>query len=263
VRAVHAGPVTGLLAQVLLLAALAGTVGLGGAGWVVGIACGVITNALLCRGLARYHADRLGPADWVTLARATLTGGVAAITADSYGRPAPVTMLVALAVVALILDVVDGWVARHTGTESTLGGLFDGESDAFLILVLSVYVARSAGGWVLAMGAVRYAFLAAGWLLPWMRATLPPRYWRKVVAGTAGVALTFAVADVSAWFLTNTVLGISLALLAESFGRDVGWLWRRRDVERARVVVSAVSPQRSGVPGQAVGPATAGEARSG
>ena len=28
---------TGLIAQVLLLAALAGTVGLGGAGWVVGV----------------------------------------------------------------------------------------------------------------------------------------------------------------------------------------------------------------------------------
>jgi hypothetical protein len=72
VRAVHIGPVTGLIAQLMLLAALAGTVGLSGAGWVVGIACGVITNALLARGLARFGADRLGPADQVTLIRATL-----------------------------------------------------------------------------------------------------------------------------------------------------------------------------------------------
>jgi phosphatidylglycerophosphate synthase len=246
VRAVHAGPLTGLLAQVLLVGALAGTVGLDGAGWIVGITCGVITNALLHRGLVKYHADALGPADWVTLTRATLAGGVAAMTADSFGRPPPVKMLVTLATVALILDAVDGWVARRTGTESTLGAVFDGEIDAFLILVLSVYVARSAGAWVLTMGAARYAFLAAGWLLPWMRGTLPWRYWRKVVAGTAGVTLTFAVADVFPALLTNAVLIASLTLLAESFSRDVGWLWHRRHVERGRVMVLAGRPQHIG-----------------
>ena len=117
-RAVQAGPATGLIAQVLLLAALAGTVGLGGAGWVVGVTCGVITNAALARGLSRYRSDRLGPADWVTLARATLAVGVAALTADSFDQPAPVTMLVTLTVVALALDAVDGWVARRNGTTS-------------------------------------------------------------------------------------------------------------------------------------------------
>ena len=252
VRAVHIGPVTGLLAQMVLLAALAGTVGLSASGWVVGIACGVITNALLACGLARFGADRLGPADQVTLIRATLAGGVAALTADPYGRPAPVTTLVALTVVALVLDAVDGWVARRTETESTLGGHFDGEVDAFLILVLSVYVARSAGAWVLAIGAARYAFLAAGWMLPWMRRTLPQRYWRKVVAATQGVALTFAVPDVLPRFLTNAVLAVSLALLAESFSRDVGWLWRRRRVERGRVMVSSGRTERSGERGHAV-----------
>ena len=70
-RAVQAGPATGLIAQVRL-AALAGTVGLSGAGWVVVVTCGVITDAALARCLSRYRSDRLDPADWVTLARATL-----------------------------------------------------------------------------------------------------------------------------------------------------------------------------------------------
>ena len=122
--------------------------------------------------------------------------GVAALVADSFHQPAPVAILVTLAVVALALDAVDGWVARRSGTASALGARFDGEVDAFLILVLSVYVARSAGAWVLAIGAARYAFLAAGWLLPWMREPLPPRYWRKVVAATQGIVLTIAAADV-------------------------------------------------------------------
>ena len=109
-----------------------------------------------------------------------------------------------------------------------MGARFDGEVDAFLILVLSVYVARSAGAWVLAIGAARYAFLAAGWLLPWMREPLPPRYWRKVVAATQGIVLTIAAADVLPLALTQAALVVALALLAESFGRDVWWLWSRR-----------------------------------
>jgi phosphatidylglycerophosphate synthase len=235
VRAVQAGPATGLIAQVLLLAALAGTVGLSGAGWVVGVTCGVITNAALARGLSRHRSDGLAPADWVTLTRATLAVGVAALTADSFDQPAPVTMLVTLTVVALALDAVDGRVARRSGTTSALGARFDGEVDAFLILVLSVYVARSAGAWVLAIGAARYAFLAAGWFLPWLREPLPPRHWRKVAAATQGIVLTIAAADVLPLALTQAALAAALALLAESFGRDVWWLWSHRQATHSRV----------------------------
>jgi len=244
VREVQTGPALGFVAQLALLTALAGTVGVGGPGWVVGLACGLFTNALLARGLVRSGSARLGPADQVTLARSTLAGGVAAITADAFSEVAQVTVLSALsalsvlAVVALVLDGVDGWVARRTGTASALGARFDMEADAFLILVLSVYVARSAGVWVLAIGAARYAFVAAGWLLPWLRGPLPPRYWRKVVAATQGVVLTVAAAQVLPAPLTGAALVASLALLAESFGRDVWWLWCHGQVEAGRIVLA-------------------------
>ena len=138
---------------------------------------------------------RLGPASWVTLARATLAVGVAALVADSFAHDTPVALLVTLAAVALALDAVDGWLARRTGTASALGARFDGEVDAFLILALSVYVAPAFGAWVLAIGAARYLFLAGEWLLPWMRAPLPPRRWRKVVAAAQGIVLTVAAAE--------------------------------------------------------------------
>jgi phosphatidylglycerophosphate synthase len=242
VRAVRAFPVIGLIAQILMGAAVAATVGLSEAGWVVGVACGVVMNAALARGVLRYRPHRLGPADWVTLARATLAVGVAALVADSFDEPAHVTMLVTLSAVALALDAVDGWVARRSKTTSRLGARFDGEVDAFLILVLSVYVARSTGAWVLAIGAARYAFFAAGWLLPWMRAPLPPRYWRKVVAATQGVVLTVAAAEVLPLGLAQAALVGALALLCESFGRDVWWLWAHRHASQNHV--AAVEKRR-------------------
>ena len=48
-RKSQAGPTIGLIAQVLLLAVLAATVGLGAAGWVVGLACAVTMAAVLAR----------------------------------------------------------------------------------------------------------------------------------------------------------------------------------------------------------------------
>ena len=195
-RASQAGPAIGLIAQVLLLAVLAGTAGLGAAGWVVGVGCAATMAAALARGLARRRDERLGPASWVTLARATLAVGVAALAADSFAHDTPVALLVTLAAVALALDAADGWLARRTGTATGLGARFDGEVDAFLILALSVYVAPAVGAWVLAIGAARYLFLAGEWLLPWMRAPLPPRRWRRIVAAAQGIVLTVAAAEV-------------------------------------------------------------------
>jgi len=68
-----------------------------------------------------------------------------------------------------------------------------------------------------------------------MRRQLPPRFWRKVVTAAQGIALTVAAADVTPSWLTTIGLLVALALLAESFGRDVLWLWRRRSPERERL----------------------------
>ena len=221
-----------MIVQLLLVAAVLGIVSLSGSrpsatGCVVGVTCGLITNLGLARALSHFGVDRLTPADRVTLARATIVTAVAALVADSFAHPVPVTMLVVLAAVALVLDAVDGRVARRTGT-GRLGANFDAEVDAFLILVLSVYLARLVGPWVLLIGAARYAFLVAGWALSWMRRRLPPRQWRKVVAATQGVVLTVAAANVLPEAVSLAALLGALVLLAESFGRDVRWLWTHR-----------------------------------
>jgi hypothetical protein len=180
------GPLAGLMGTFVLLAVLARTVGIGGAGWFVGLACGLALNLALARALWRDPSAGLSWASWVTLTRATLAVGVAALTAASFELPVATATLVALASIALALDFVDGWLARRTATRSALGAQLDGEVDAFLILVLSIEVAPIAGGWVLLIGLARYLFLAAGWAFPWLRAPLPRRDWRKTVTAAQG-----------------------------------------------------------------------------
>ena len=160
------------------------------------------------------------PANVITFARAVLAVTVAIIGPTGPG--------LALVVVALALDWVDGQVARRTGTASAFGARFDMETDAFLILVLSVYAAPDLGWWVLLIGAARYLLWLAERGLPWLRRPVPPRYWRKVVAAVQGVVLAVAVSGLLPLALDQALLLGALALLVESFGRDVWWLWRTR-----------------------------------
>ena len=227
---VRSGPVIGLIAQVVLLAMLAATVGLDGAAWLSGVGFGAVTCVLLSLGVSRSGAAGLGPANRVTLSRAVLVGAVAALAVQTRHHAVPLRVLVGLVIVALVLDGVDGQVARRTGSVSALGARFDMEVDAFLLLVLSIYVTWPHGAWTLAIGLMRYAFVAAMGPLPWMRRTLPPRYWRKVVAAAQGVALVVATSHVLPSSISSLGLAGALVLLVESFGRDVWWLWRHRVV---------------------------------
>jgi phosphatidylglycerophosphate synthase len=128
-------------------------------------------------------------------------------------------------------------VARRTGSTSALGARFDMEIDAFLILVLSVFVAGEFGWWTIAMGAFRYAFVAASWAYPWLSASLPPKFSRKVVAAVQGIVLVVATAHLLPPPIALAAVGLALGSLTWSFGRDIGWLWRTERARRAAVVM--------------------------
>jgi phosphatidylglycerophosphate synthase len=229
--------ILGVPATAALLGVVSATAGLGVAGWIAGLATGAAATALITTARMRSEQPAMHPADWVTLTRALLAAGAAGLVADSFGRSVSVTALVTLAAVALVLDAVDGQVARRTGTVTPLGARLDGEVDAFLILILSIAVSRDYGVWVLAIGAARYALLLAGWLIPWLAAPLPPRYWRKVVAAVQGIVLTVAASGLLDRLAGMIAVAVALLLLAESFGRDVIWLYRTGASARTRLAL--------------------------
>ncbi|GAA2756250.1 CDP-alcohol phosphatidyltransferase family protein [Actinopolymorpha rutila] len=233
-RASHAGTPTRAFRRDLAVAGMAeiaGLVllwlypGLGLVGWLAGLGFTLGAAGFLVAGFGRTPSRTWTPADRVTLTRLVLIGGVTALVADRLGAPAPAVMI-GIASVALVLDSVDGKVARRTGTVTEFGARFDMEADAFLIMVLSVFVARSAGAWVLAIGAMRYAYVAAGWVLPWLRSSVPPKYARKVVAAIQGVTLVVVSAHLLPEPVEVGVVAGSLILLGWSFGDCVWWQWQ-------------------------------------
>lgn len=219
---INPGIFLGVLVQVALLGTLDAVIGLGPAGWIAGTVYGIAVGAFLTYGLHRSTARSLGPADAVTLGRSALVGCVTALVVDTAGQE--IGAMVVIASVALALDAVDGQVARRTGTASPLGARFDMEVDAYLILVLSVVVAQSLGPWVLTIGAMRYAFVAASRQWPWLNSPLPPSIARKTVAAVQGIVLVAAASTVlPVWGAYAVTVG-ALGLLTWSFGRDTWWL---------------------------------------
>jgi phosphatidylglycerophosphate synthase len=193
--------------------------------------------ALAATILRRLPTDHPGPgvgaANRVTLLRAALALPVMAlaIAAPPSAGALPVAAVwwvIVVSTLAMLLDGLDGRIARSTGTTTDFGARFDMELDAALIMALSVLVWTSgrAGAWVLLVGLMRYLFVAAGFVVPALNGTLPESFRRKVVCVVQGVVLLVALGPVVPRTMAATVAAAGLVALTWSFAVDVAWLLR-------------------------------------
>ncbi len=200
----------------------------GGWAWSV-LGAVVLTGAVvaLIRGrMARFPHARFGLCNVVTLARAAMVAALLAVVWQGQQG----WDVLAVATVALVLDGVDGWLARRSGLSSDFGARFDMETDAALALVLAghVWLGGMTGAEVLLLGVMRYAFVAAFWPFPWLAAPLPDRFGRKVVCVIQIAALILLQVPDLVPGVARAVAWGAVAALIWSFGRDVLWLWRNR-----------------------------------
>lgn len=223
VRDLGAGAL-GLLASTALLWSW-----LGASPWVPLLAAVayLVMAGLILAGVPR-HWGGLGLANRITLWRGTLIALLAGTLADPGLLTQYAVPLAALALLALVLDGVDGAVARCTATQSDFGARFDMELDAVLILVLCLALLSlgKAGPWVLAIGAMRYAFVIAGIALSWLTAALPESRRRKAVCVWQVTALMIALLPAVGATATTWLAGSALLGLTWSFLVDIRWLYR-------------------------------------
>jgi len=111
---------------------------------------------------AHTPSGRFGLANAITCLRllVLLTLGLPPRWLDPWSALA-ITLLV------LALDLVDGWLARRFGDASAFGAHFDMETDALLVLIvtLRLWLAQQYPPWVLISGGLRYAYVL--WLWAW------------------------------------------------------------------------------------------------
>jgi phosphatidylglycerophosphate synthase len=195
---------------------------------VVGI---LLIAALAAAGRKRHHPfPRLGPANRVTALRAVFVSLIVACIGEAPSTStAAAIVVVSLAVT--VLDGFDGWLARRSGMASAFGARFDMEVDSLLILSLAILVWQydRAGVWVVFSGLLRYLFVAAGWVLPWLQNPLPPSMRRQAICVVQVSGLIIAIAPIVPPDWARPVAAIALAALGYSFFVDVLWLVARSD----------------------------------
>jgi phosphatidylglycerophosphate synthase len=215
-----------LVAAALALGLLASALGLSLRGTALAALAYVVLAMLVGRTFARAAPHRgFGWPNRATLLRATI---VCALVAACIDAPRALNVGI-LALAAVLLDLVDGWLARRVGPASAFGARFDMEVDAALVLVLGALLLANgvAGAWVLAIGAARYAFVAAGRFMPVLAAPLPPSARRRISAAFVMVVLALALLPFyPSWFATGLAVAALIATLG-SFAIDIRLLLAR------------------------------------
>lgn len=188
--------------------------------WLAGAAC------ILCC-LPQLGPGRFGAANVVTTLRAGLVALLAGMVTEA-GAPVVAWVATGLALLALAMDGLDGWLARRLNLASAFGARFDMEVDAVLIVVLALLALAwdRAGPWVLLSGLMRYGFVLAGAFRPVLAGPLPPSLRRKLVCVVQILALIVILPPLLAPPVATGVAALSLLLLAWSFMVDTIWLLR-------------------------------------
>ncbi len=207
-------------------AGLAVLAGLIGAVPAVAVVAGYGLGAVLVAVGGRGRMFR--PADLVTLGRVVGTcwiGGLVLEAARGDLVAAGRVAVVVLGTVCLLLDGVDGHVARVRGESSSFGARFDMETDAALLLLLSLLLPLLGvtGWWVLAIGGMRYGYGLAAAVVPVLRVDVAPTLAGRVVAVAQGVALLLALIldELAPGWAAAVPPAVALAALCWSFGRHI------------------------------------------
>jgi len=213
----------------LVLAPSATVVAAAAAGWPLwpsAMVAILVTAAVLADFHQRESVGAFGLANGVTLVRLNLTVFlIVAMVADlafaALSSRLAWTVFLAAAI-ALVMDGIDGWLARRRHEASSFGERFDMAADtAFTItLGLSLWGFGLTGAWVLAIGLLRPAYLALGHWRPELRTPLAPSRLRKLLCAAALCLLVAALAPPLAGAAPLLAMA-ALATLLLSFGRDV------------------------------------------
>jgi len=171
---------------------------------------------------------RMGLANHVTIVRGALVALLAGLLGE-HGTPAIAAAAVVVASAEMVLDGVDGWLARRSGMASGFGARFDMETDAVFVAVLALLVWQfgKAGSWVLFSGLMRYLFAAVVAIVPRLQRRIPSTFRAKTIAVVQMIALIVALAPVVGAATSARVAAVGLLALVLSFSLDVVWLLRQ------------------------------------
>jgi phosphatidylglycerophosphate synthase len=180
-------------------------------------------------------------ANWVTLTRACVAAGLLGYAVDGLLVPLQTDgrwLWTIAASFAVVLDGIDGFLARRLGQASAFGTRFDMETDALTVLALcfAVWIAGQAGAWVMLSGLLRYLFIIGGKVWPVLAMPLPRRKRRQTICVVQLIVLIVALAPIALPSVAAMICLAGLLLLSYSFAVDTIGLLISRSVAESEAV---------------------------
>jgi phosphatidylglycerophosphate synthase len=181
--------------------------------WLLSLAGPAVLGVMLVQ-LGDYSRRGSWLPNAFTFARVLVTAWLARIGAQLTGPSLSTAVLL-----VLIMDGLDGLVARGTNTHSAQGAQFDAESDAFVMLTVCViHVLRGLSPWVLSAGLVRYAYVLAIDYFG-LSGITPRSTFERSAAVLSVSALTFAFAPLG--LVSKLLVVASTLLMSLTFGSSL------------------------------------------
>jgi len=154
--------------------------------WIVGVLLTFSHFLLKMTSFLEKMPLILGYANWVSITRL-----ISVILLFIFYERIDVLILFSIFLGTILLDGVDGYLARKYNHVSQVGGVLDMETDAQLVLVISwIHVdMQSIGWWLLIPGGFRYFYeILFSWKKEWKEEILPKKI-RATIAVTFFITL--------------------------------------------------------------------------
>ncbi len=142
----------------------------------------------------------------------------------------PNTLLI-IFTISIILDAIDGFLARFLNQVSKFGEKFDLEIDTFLLflLCLSLYKNIDIGLYVFLIPLYRYAFFILQFRFKWLQHSLPESFRRKLICSTVTILLIFCHLSFLNKYIIITTIISSILLITFSFLKDIIWFYTKNN----------------------------------
>jgi len=150
-------------------------------------------------------------ANWVTGLRLLLMIGV-----GYFFSVLNIYLIFTVLGVAILLDILDGYLARKFKQNSVFGQYFDMEVDAFFVLLMSFYyyLHRDISFWILLPGLMRYIFKIILVLFPKSTFVEKKKTFAAFIAGSYFVILLFGILLKGNWLIYPLIIGASLIIFS-------------------------------------------------
>lgn len=177
--------------------------------------------------VSRMHDGRpalTGIANRVTLGRLVLLYA-ALLSYSSIGT----WLFLILTTTVMVLDGVDGYIARRLGEVSRFGEVFDMEVDAFFALGISlcIWIDHPVAWWMMPAAVLRYVFVILYHLLGWHMRQRPSMPEAKLIGVLYFISLLTPV--IFGWSRAWWVVAIGCILVTMSFVRECALMARSSD----------------------------------